>query len=133
MPRLRLLAGVGLAASLIAGPWVDGAGAVKSGAALAPFKIAVAKSGLSYSPKAAAVKKGRKVKWTNQSGSATHTVTFYKKPKGAKTQGFTLGAGDSRTRKITKKGVYKYRCTILGHSSVSNGTCTGMCGKVRGT
>lgn len=101
-----------------------------TGVVAAPFKVAVAESGLSYSPKTAHVNKGRKVKWTNE-GGISHTVTFYKKPKGAKIKSFTLSPGASKKRKVKKRGVYKYRCMVATHSSVSNGKCTGMCGKVR--
>jgi plastocyanin len=70
------------------------------------------------------------VKWTND-GGVSHKVTFYKKPKGAKIKSFSLSPGDSKKRKATKVGVYKYRCTVPGHSTLSDGKCTGMCGKVR--
>ena len=102
-----------------------------TGVVAAPFKVTVGGDGFTYSPKTAHVNKGRRVKWTN-AGSGTHTVTFYKKPKGAKIKSFSLNAGESKKRKITKAGVYKYRCMIATHSSLSNGKCTGMCGKVRG-
>ena len=103
-----------------------------TGVVAAPFKVTVGGNGFTYSPKTAHVNKGRRVKWTNASGSQAHTVTFYKKPKGAKIKSFSLSAGESKKRKITKVGVYKYRCMIATHSSLSNGKCTGMCGKVRG-
>jgi len=62
----------------------------------------------------------------------SHKVSFYKKPKGAKVTSFSVAPGASKKRKITKAGVYKYRCTVASHSTLSNGKCTGMCGKVRG-
>jgi plastocyanin len=135
MSRLRLLAGVGLVGALVAGALQTADAAPlrtnsQEGAALAAFKIDVAESGFSYSPKTAHVNKGRKVKWTNK-GSQTHTVTFYKKPKGTTIKSFSLGVGESRKRTVKKVGVYKYRCLVATHSSLNDGKCSGMCGKVR--
>jgi plastocyanin len=104
--------------------------ALAGSAAARPFGIAVADGGLKYTPKTAHVKKGKKIKWTNR-GSGTHTVTFYKKPNGSDIKSFSLSAGDSKKRKPDKKGVYKYRCLIGSHSSLNNGVCTGMCGKLK--
>jgi plastocyanin len=95
-----------------------------------PFGISVGDGGLKYSPKTAHVKKGKKIKWTNK-GSGPHTVSFYKKPSGSDIKGFSLSAGSSKKREPDKKGVYKYRCLIGSHSSLSNGQCTGMCGKLK--
>jgi plastocyanin len=96
----------------------------------APFKISVADGGLKYSPKTAHVNKGKTVKWTNE-GSTTHTVTFYKKPKGSGIKSFSLAEGDSKKRTLKKTGTYKYRCLIGNHSDLEDGKCTGMCGKIK--
>jgi plastocyanin len=103
---------------------------VVGGAGSAPFQISVADGGLKYSPKTAHVTKGKAIKWTNE-GSGTHTVSFYKKPSGSDISSITLGSGDSKKRKPDKTGTYKYRCMIANHSSVSDGQCTGMCGKLK--
>jgi plastocyanin len=121
--RTRVVVAVVLAAAVVAGLFATGVVA-------APFKVAVADGGFKYSPKTAHVNKGRNVKWTNE-GSITHTVTFYKRPKGAKMSSFSLSPGAFKKRKVTKAGVYKYRCMVATHSSVSDGKCTGMCGKIR--
>jgi plastocyanin len=104
--------------------------ALAGSASARPFGISVADGGLKYTPKTAHVKKGKKIKWTNE-GNGTHTVTFYKKPSGSDIKSFSLNAGDSKKRKPDKKGVYKYRCVIGSHSSLNNGQCTGMCGKLK--
>ena len=119
--RLRLTVVIALAvcgATLLSGP-----------ASAAPFLIDVADGSLSYSPKTAHVKKGKTIKWTNK-GSGTHTVTFWKKPKKSGAKSFTLADGESKKRRLRKTGTYKYRCVIQAHSSVSDGKCSGMCGKV---
>jgi plastocyanin len=104
--------------------------AVAGSAGARPFLIDVADGGLKYSPKTAHVKKGKRIKWTNQ-GSGTHTVSFYKKPKRSGVSSLSLGAGESGKRKPKKTGTYKYRCLIGAHSSLTDGQCTGMCGKLK--
>jgi plastocyanin len=101
-------------------------------AAARPLLIDVADGSLSYSPKVAHVKKGKNgktVKWTNM-GTGTHTVSFWKKPKHSGAKSFSLAEGASKKRTLKKAGTYKYRCKILAHSSLSNGHCSGMCGKI---
>jgi plastocyanin len=105
-------------------------GALAGSAAARPFLIDVADGGLKYSPKTAHVKKGKKIKWTNQA-TGTHTVSFYKKPSGSDVKSFTLSAGASKKREADKTGTYKYRCLIASHSDLDGGQCTGMCGKLK--
>jgi plastocyanin len=119
----RVLIAVALVAGLVTAMFATGVVA-------APFKVSVGGDGFTYSPKTAHVNKGRRVKWTN-AGSVSHTVTFYKKPKGATIKSFSLNPDESKKRLVSKVGVYKYRCMVAGHSSLSDGKCTGMCGKVR--
>ena len=71
------------------------------------------------------IHRGDKVVWKNPT-NFTHTVTAYSNNWDKNT---VLNA-DERTSKIFhRKGVYKYRCTI--HSTLVNGTCSGMCGRIR--
>jgi plastocyanin len=119
--RLRLTVVVAVAAC--------GATLLSGVASAAPYLVEVADGSLSYSPKTAHVKKGKVVKWTNK-GSGPHTVTFWKKPKKSGVKSFTLADGASKKRRMRKTGTYKYRCVIQAHSSVSDGKCSGMCGKV---
>ncbi len=79
----------------------------------------------SWSPTFKKVAKGTKIVWKNPT-SFTHTVKSYRGhwltkrilPPGAKTH-----------KVLRKRGVYFFRCTI--HSTLTNGVCSGMCGKIR--
>ena len=80
-------------------------------------------SGVSWSPATARISTGDVIKWKGVSG--THTVTAvgsnwsFNKP---------LSSGDVEKRTFRRAGTFKFRCTI--HSSLANGQCSGMCGKV---
>lgn len=76
-----------------------------------------------FSPASTSVAKGTKVTWRNPSGD-DHNVTAY----GNWSYAASLDEGQSAARKFTKAGTYKYRCTL--HSSLTNGKCEGMCGKI---
>ena len=72
------------------------------------------------------ISKGDKIVWRNPTG-ATHTVTAYSDNW---SKNATVASGE-RTRKIfRRRGRYNYRCTQPGHSTLSGGTCTGMCGQI---
>ena len=77
-----------------------------------------------YSPGTVSVAKGTKVVW--KSVCMSHTVTSYTKNW---SKNVVLAQGQTTSRTFKVKGVYKYRCRF--HSKLSNGVCTGMCGKVR--
>ena len=71
--------------------------------------------------------KGDKVVWKNPT-SSPHTVTAYSNNWSKDT---TIDANGGRTAKTFKKtGTYYFRCMQPGHSSVSGGDCSGMCGEV---
>ena len=76
-----------------------------------------------WKPRAVSVATGTKVKWTAVVG--THTVTAVSKNWSKNT---TISAGQSTSFTFKKAGTYRFRCRF--HSTLSNGTCTGMCGKV---
>jgi plastocyanin len=57
--------------------------------------------------------------------SGTHTVTAYSKNWSKNT---TISQGNTTSFTFKKAGTYKFVCTI--HGSVSNGVCSGMCGKI---
>jgi plastocyanin len=66
----------------------------------------------SFSPRSITVKRGGKVTWTWR-GVNEHNVTFTKVPKGARKNGAGLRArGSSFTRSFTKRGTYRYICTV---------------------
>jgi plastocyanin len=111
----RFLSAVVLAGVLVALP------ATSEGAT---FRVH-ATSEREWKPDSLHIAKGSKVVWKNPTGSK-HTLTAY---KGAWHKDVTLSPG-SRTHFVFKKrGTYKYRCTI--HSTLSQGVCSGMCGKVQ--
>ena len=80
-------------------------------------------NGFRWKPKVTDISSGTRVKWKAVTGS--HTVTAY---KGSWNKNTTLSAGETTGFTFNNTGVYKYRCTF--HSTLSNGVCSGMCGKV---
>ena len=111
MKRLRLLLpAIALVAVFATAPAANSAVVVKG-------------SGRSWSPKTTNISTGTKVTWKAVSGS--HTVTAY---KGAWSKNTTIAQGSSTSFTFKNSGVYKFRCRF--HSSLSNGVCSGMCGKV---
>ncbi len=80
-------------------------------------------NGFRWRPKVTDVAKGAKVTWKAVDG--THTVTAY---TGNWNKNTTISQGQTTAFTFNNTGVYKFRCTL--HSTLSNGTCSGMCGKV---
>jgi plastocyanin len=83
--------------------------------------------GWKWQPKIRHAAKGDRVVWRNPTGKA-HTVTAYGK-KWRKNS--TVRPGGRTRFKFRRKGTFKYRCMTRGHSSLNNGRCVGMCGKIR--
>jgi plastocyanin len=78
----------------------------------------------SFKPAKVSIAKGTKVVWKDVCRS--HTVTSYSKNWSKDT---TLSSvGQTTSFRFLKKGTFKYRCRF--HSSLVNGVCSGMCGKV---
>ena len=90
-------------------------------------KVKAAGSAGSYTWKPAKRKiaAGDKVVWKNPT-SADHTVTAY---GGNWENDDRLNPGDKLRIKFGSKGTYLYRCKL--HSTLSDGVCNGMCGKVK--
>jgi plastocyanin len=61
--------------------------------------------GLTFSPKTASIKKGGTVKWSWKTGGVPHNVVG----KGFKSK---TAATVSFSKRFTKKGTYRYVCTI---------------------
>ena len=80
-------------------------------------------AGFRWKPKITDIAHGTKVTWKAVTG--THTVTAY---KGAWSKNTTINAGQSTSFTFNSPGTYKFRC--LFHSTLVNGVCSGMCGKV---
>jgi plastocyanin len=80
-------------------------------------------SGFRWKPKITDVGHGTKVVWKAVVG--THTVTAYSKNW---SKNVTISSGQTTSHTFKSAGTYRFRC--LFHSTLSNGVCTGMCGKV---
>jgi plastocyanin len=79
--------------------------------------------GFHWSPKTTNIAHGTKVTW--KAITSNHTVTAY---KGSWSKNTRINQGQSTSFTFNNSGVYKFRCTF--HSTLSNGVCSGMCGKV---
>jgi plastocyanin len=77
-----------------------------------------------FQPKRLHVARGTRVVWKSLSG--THTVTAYSSNWSKNT---TISTGQTTSFRFRHNGVYKYRCLI--HSTLVNGVCSGMCGRIR--
>jgi len=76
-----------------------------------------------WSPTTVRIAKGDVIKWRGVSG--THTITAY----GTNwTFNKDLSTGDVEHRTFRSAGTFKFRCVF--HSTLTNGHCSGMCGKV---
>jgi len=85
--------------------------------------VVVKGSGARWRPKVTTINAGVKVTWKAVSGS--HTVTAY---KGAWSKNTSIAQGSSTSFTFNNSGTYKFYCRI--HGSVTNGVCSGMCGKI---
>ena len=116
----RLIVLLALVGGVLVGLPTSAGGASVTIRATATFK---------WNPDFKHVVKGTKVIWRNPT-SITHRVDAY----GANWNKFTaISPGGSTSRIFRKSGVYKYRCSIQGHSTLQNGVCNGMCGKIHVT
>lgn len=76
-----------------------------------------------WSPGTVRISPGDRIRWKGVSG--THTVTAYGRGwrfDRSLAQGATVG------RTFRRAGVFRFRCVI--HSALTDGRCSGMCGKV---
>jgi plastocyanin len=76
-----------------------------------------------WSPTVRTIARGTTVRWRAVDGN--HTV----KSRGANWSYFrNLPLGSSVARTFNRRGTFRFFCTI--HGSLSNGVCTGMCGRI---
>jgi plastocyanin len=76
-----------------------------------------------WSPKVRAVPPGTTIRWRAVDGN--HNI----KSRGSNWSYFrTLPVGSTRLRTFNRRGTFRYYCTI--HGFVSNGVCSGMCGRI---
>ncbi len=76
-----------------------------------------------WSPKRVRIEEGSRVKWL--AVSYNHNVSAY---GGNWTFNRPLAEGASVARRFGDPGTYLFRCRI--HSTLANGRCSGMCGKI---
>ena len=76
-----------------------------------------------FKPASVSIGNGVKVVW--KAVCDEHTVTSY---GGNWSKDVTLFPGQTTSRIFKVKGVFRFRCKF--HSALSNGVCSGMCGKV---
>ncbi|MGH2694351.1 MAG: cupredoxin domain-containing protein [Actinomycetota bacterium] len=73
--------------------------------------------------------KGDRIVWKNTTNAA-HRVKSY----GGNWSFKKDLPVDGRVRKrFRKRGTFRYRCTLPGHSNLDSGDCTGMCGVIHVT
>jgi plastocyanin len=72
------------------------------------------------------ITKGDKVIWKNTT-NVTHRVIAYSGRWSKETE---VPAGGTTSKRFKKTGAFLYRCTVPGHSTLTNGKCSGMCGEV---
>jgi plastocyanin len=115
---IRRLLAIGLMGSmLVLVPAVANAGKVKIRARCT--------GGCHWAPSIRKVAKGTKVVWKNVS-STFHDVKSY---RGHWLHKRNLPPGAKTHKRLKKHKTYFFRCTI--HSTLSNGVCSGMCGKIK--
>lgn len=99
------------------------------------IKAAGAPGNWRWDPTSRAITKGDRVVWKNPT-STGHRVTAF---GGNWSKDTAIAAGGGSTSKRFKKtGTFRFRCTVgagtsTAHSNLSDGTCSGMCGRVRVT
>jgi len=79
--------------------------------------------GTSFRPARAEVARGTRVAWRAVGG--THTVTAF---GGGWSKDTRIRAGERTGFTFRQRGTFRYRCRI--HSTLSDGRCNGMCGRV---
>jgi plastocyanin len=77
-----------------------------------------------WSPATVRISAGDTIEWKAIS-NAPHTVTAY---GGNWTFNKNLGQGGVQDHRFARAGTFLFRCRF--HSTLSNGHCSGMCGKV---
>lgn len=115
-PRIAVSVAVLLVAVLLLG----------SVASAATFRVRAkfTDNGYRWRPKTLSVPTGSRVVWRMVEG--THNVTSIS--NNWTKQSGNIGPGGTTAFTFDAGGTYRYRCTL--HSTLSDGTCNGMCGRV---
>jgi plastocyanin len=90
------------------------------------FRAAGSQGDFRWSPGTQTIAKGDRIRWRNPL-SGSHTVVSY-----STNWSFdkTVPSGEAVGKRFRRRGTFRFRCTLTGHSSLDNGVCSGMCGKV---
>ncbi|MGZ5214045.1 MAG: cupredoxin domain-containing protein [Actinomycetota bacterium] len=120
-PRIRI--GLGLAAFLVVTAVATTGAAAKDRQAPTRATKTVRAIVTHWSPTTVRISRGDTIKWRAVSGS--HTVSAYGGNWAFNKQ---LSTGEVEDRTFRRAGTFRFRCTI--HSTLTNGQCSGMCGKV---
>jgi plastocyanin len=96
--------------------------AMSSFASAATFRVRGVSN--NWRPRSISVAVGSRIVWRSVEG--THNVTATSNNWNKNSGPLPPGSRTSFT--FNRRGTYRYRCTF--HSTISNGACTGMCGKV---
>ena len=83
----------------------------------------------SWDPSFRHIMKGDRIVWKNTT-EASHRVVAYRGPWSKET---TIAPGETTSKRFRRTGSFKYRCTLPGHSTLTDGTCSGMCGTIHVT
>lgn len=87
----------------------------------------------SWQPELRRINRGDRIVWTNPT-STSHRVVAY---GGNWSKDSLIGSGDTTAKRFRRAGLFRYRCTVgegtaAAHSTLqSDGTCNGMCGRIR--
>jgi plastocyanin len=95
------------------------------------FRIRMAGSfpNFRYEPDQRRIDRNDRIRFKNPASQAvSHTVTAY---GGNWDYNKTLSSGETVTKRFRRTGLFKFRCRF--HSTLENGVCKNMCGKVRVT
>ena len=82
--------------------------------------------GFRWDPASRSIGKGDRIVWTNPTGK-NHTVTAYGGNWSKSTQ---ISPGEKTRKRFRKRGTFRFRCLVSGHSTINDGRCVGMCGQV---
>jgi len=97
-----------------------------SGTSLAAKQTVKATAANTWNPDYVHITKGDRVIWKNPARHNTpHDVWSY---GGNWKKRVSLEPGERTAKRFKRKGSFKYRCRI--HSSLNDGVCSGMCGRV---
>jgi plastocyanin len=96
------------------------------------FRAAGGPGSFRWEPSVRRIVRRDRIVWTNPTG-ASHTVTAY---RGRWSKNTLISPGERTARRFRRAGLYKFRCTInagtpAAHSTLQDGRCSGMCGRVR--